>query len=83
MAIPIARIEFLDRLSIRMCNNYSRTSYKEAPTLFMEFHGSQQSIHEQIDSCQEIVKMNRGFDLTYATNENERNRLWKARQAEL
>ena len=78
-AIPIARIEFLDQLSMKICNAYSKTNYVEEPTLFMEFHGSPLAIDEQIKIVTEITDSNHGSKLTYATTEEDRNQLWKAR----
>jgi D-lactate dehydrogenase (cytochrome) len=39
-AIPVARIELLDDVMMRGINAYAKLGYREAPTLFFEFHGS-------------------------------------------
>jgi len=78
-AIPIARVEFLDKISMKMCNAYSKTDYDENPTCFLEFHGSASSVEEQIELVKEIAIENRGSELKYATTEEDRNKLWKAR----
>ena len=72
-------MEFLDKLSMQMCNLYSKTEYIEEPTLFLEFHGSPSSVDEQIEVVTWIAKENKGSDLTYASTEEEKNKLWKAR----
>ncbi|KAG2469965.1 LDHD protein, partial [Polypterus senegalus] len=46
--IPIARIEFLDDVMIDACNRYSKLTYPVTPTLFLEFHGSECSLEEQV-----------------------------------
>ena len=60
-AIPIARVEFLDKISMKMCNVYSKTDYDENPTCFLEFHGSAASVQEQIELVKEIAIENKGF----------------------
>ena len=46
-ALPIARIELLDALTVRGCNAYSHLNLPEAPMLMVEFHGTEQSVAEQ------------------------------------
>jgi D-lactate dehydrogenase (cytochrome) len=45
--LNIARMEFVDELGIRVNNIYSKMSLDETPTLFLEFHGSEQVINQQ------------------------------------
>jgi D-lactate dehydrogenase (cytochrome) len=45
--LPVARIELLDALQVRACNNYSKLSLPETPMLFLEFHGTSASVAEQ------------------------------------
>ena len=47
MGIPIAKIEFLDELSMAATNSYHQLGFPAAPTLFLEFNGSPQSVEEQ------------------------------------
>ena len=58
-AIPIARVEFLDKVCMKMCNAYSKTDYEENPTLFLEFHGSASSVEEQIKLVKDIALENK------------------------
>lgn len=32
---------------MKMCNNHNKMNYDEAPTLFLEFHGSEESVKSQ------------------------------------
>lgn len=40
--------EFLDDVMIDACNRFSSLNYSVAPTLFLEFHGSNRSLDEQV-----------------------------------
>ncbi|XP_061679643.1 probable D-lactate dehydrogenase, mitochondrial isoform X2 [Syngnathoides biaculeatus] len=77
--VAIARIEFLDDVMINASNVFSSLSYPVMPTLFLEFHGSEQSLAEQVYTTEEITQMNGGSDFQWARDRETRNRLWKAR----
>lgn len=77
--IPMARIEFLDEVSIDACNKYSKMNMRVAPSLFLEFSGSPKSLDDNAEIVGEIVKMNGGSDFKWATDVDERNLLWKTR----
>ncbi|KAM9376415.1 putative D-lactate dehydrogenase, mitochondrial isoform 1-T1 [Pholidichthys leucotaenia] len=77
--VPIARIEFLDDVMIDACNRFSSLSYPVTPTLFLEFHGSERSVEEQVNTSEEITQSNEGSDFQWARDAETRNRLWKAR----
>ena len=44
MGIPVARIELLDDIQVRACNAYSGLTLPEKPTLFLEFHGTADTV---------------------------------------
>ncbi|XP_041375603.1 probable D-lactate dehydrogenase, mitochondrial isoform X1 [Gigantopelta aegis] len=77
--IPIARIEFLDEVSIDAFNKYSHFDMKVAPSLFLEFHGAASGLDAQVEIVEELCKGNGGSDFVWARDADERNRLWKAR----
>ncbi|MEP3280361.1 MAG: FAD-linked oxidase C-terminal domain-containing protein [Stappiaceae bacterium] len=77
--LPVARIELLDEVQIRACNQYSKLTLAEKPTLFLEFHGSEQSVREQAERFGEISHEFGGDEFVWATEAEERSRLWQAR----
>jgi D-lactate dehydrogenase (cytochrome) len=77
--IPIARSEALCATTMKAINAYSKTSYREQPTLFLEFHGTTAGVEEQAKLVQDIARDNGGMDFEWTTKAEERNRLWTAR----
>jgi D-lactate dehydrogenase (cytochrome) len=79
MGLPLARIELADEVQIRACNAYSRLTLAEAPTLFLEFHGTQASAREQVALFAEIAAAEGGGEFAYAELPEDRTKLWQAR----
>ncbi len=79
LGIPVARIELVDTLTVQAINRYSKTTLREAPMLFFEFHGSPASVAEQARTVQEIARDNGGLDFEWAERPEDRSRLWAAR----
>ena len=79
MGIPIARIELVDAEHIKAINAYSKLSMAEAPTLFVEFHGTSAGVAEQAERFGEIAAANGGGAFQWATQEEDRLKLWQAR----
>jgi D-lactate dehydrogenase (cytochrome) len=77
--IPVARIELLDALQVKACNAYSKLNLPETPMLFVEFHGTADSVAEQSRRFDEIAADNQGGPLSWTTRTEERNQLWQAR----
>ena len=77
--IPIARSEALCATTMKAINAYSKTSYREQPTLFLEFHGTQAGVEEQARLVQDIAHENGGMDFEWTTKPEDRTRLWAAR----
>ena len=77
--IPVARIELLDAMQVKACNLYSKLSLPEEPLLLLEFHGSEKSVEEQTELFGEIAIDFGGKNYEWTSNNEDRNKLWKAR----
>ncbi len=78
--IPVARMELLDTDMMEACIRFSKLEgYKPATTLFLEFHGSHAGVAEQAAAVEAIAADFGGEGFAWATDAEERNRLWKAR----
>jgi len=78
-AVPVARIELVDEVMMSGINAYSKLGYREAPTLFFEFHGSDAGVAEQAEAAQEIAADHNGRAFEWAQAAEQRSRLWHAR----
>ena len=72
-------MELLDDVMMRGINAYAKLSYREAPTLFFEFHGTDAWVKEQADITEEIAADCRGQGFQWATSPEDRSKLWHAR----
>jgi D-lactate dehydrogenase (cytochrome) len=79
MGLPLARIELADEVQIGACNAYSRLALAEAPTLFLEFHGTRDGAREQVETFAGIASAEGGGEFAYAERPEDRTRLWQAR----
>ena len=77
--IPVARIELLDEEQVKACNAYSKLDLPEEPLLLLEFHGSEASVKEQSEFFSEIATDFGGNNFEWTSNNEQRNKLWKAR----
>ncbi len=79
LGVPIARVELIDRHTVRMVNQHDRLGLREEPMLLMEFHGSPASVREQAELVQQIASEHGGNAFAWASTPEERTRLWTAR----
>jgi len=77
--IPVARVEFLDKVAIGGVNAYSKLDLQVAPTLFFEFHGTPAWVAEQSQIAEEISTNHNGTGFKWSTDADERTKLWQAR----
>lgn len=79
LGVPLARVEILDDVQIRAVNRWSKLDLPEVTTLFFEFHGSPVSVAEQVETVGQLAEANGGGDFRWASTQEERSKLWKAR----
>jgi D-lactate dehydrogenase (cytochrome) len=77
--IPVARIELGDAAAMDAIIRYSKLDLPIAPMLWMEFHGTENSVTEQAEMVQKIAANRGGTHFAWATRPEERHQLWQAR----
>ncbi|OLO26237.1 2-hydroxy-acid oxidase [Alkalihalophilus pseudofirmus] len=77
--IPIARIELVDARSIKQVNQQLKTTYEESPTLFLEFHGNEAGLQQDVEFTKEIVHDLGCKDILFEIDSKARHELWEAR----
>ncbi|KAI9884312.1 MAG: hypothetical protein M1823_003898 [Watsoniomyces obsoletus] len=83
--VPIAAVEVLDDVQMQCINVAGSTSrkWKEAPTLFFKFAGTQTAVKEQVGMVRKIAKDQGSRSFEFARNDDEATELWSARKAAL
>ncbi|MGH6814104.1 MAG: FAD-binding oxidoreductase [Hyphomicrobiaceae bacterium] len=79
LSLGLARIELLDELQIHAVNVHSKLGLEEAPTLFLEFHGTEVSARDQVQAFETIARSEGALRFDWADKDEDRRRLWKAR----
>ncbi|HEX7733807.1 MAG TPA: FAD-binding oxidoreductase [Ktedonobacteraceae bacterium] len=79
-ALPVARLELLDELSIGYINRDQGQSYPEKPALFLEFHSSSPAASAQESSqAEQLMREAGALDIAAASSAEEREAQWEAR----
>jgi D-lactate dehydrogenase (cytochrome) len=66
-------------VSCRTFPRVTKLDLRVAPTLWLEFHGTEASVAEQAKMVQMIASEHGGTDFTWTTNTEDRGKLWRAR----
>ncbi|EMD87027.1 hypothetical protein COCC4DRAFT_141374 [Bipolaris maydis ATCC 48331] len=84
-SVPIAAIEILDEVQMQCINDAGQTAktWKNAPTLFFKFAGTQSAVKEQIAQVQTLAKKSGSVSFEFARSEQEKEDLWQARKEAL
>ena len=73
-------VEVLDAGTVRVTNQQQGLKLQETPTLFVEFHGNEAGIEEQIEFLREVCQDNGCVDFQVSASSKMREELWTARQ---
>ena len=79
LGLGLARSELIDEILVAAMNKHAKLSLEEKPTLFLEFHGTDVSVRDQIARLEEIARAEGALRFDWAEREEDRRRLWKAR----
>ena len=77
--LQIGRVEMVDPRTIESVNSYKSTDYAIAPTLFLEFSGSQISVDHDVETASRILKSHGCETFEFESGESGREKLWEAR----
>jgi D-lactate dehydrogenase (cytochrome) len=77
--VSVARIELADAVQMDAINRYSKLELAVAPTLWLEFHGTEASVEEQAKMVRVIASEHGGTDFSWTANPQDREKLWRAR----
>jgi D-lactate dehydrogenase (cytochrome) len=79
LGLGVARMEVVDEAAIYAVNKYAKLGLEEAPTLFLEFHGTDVSARNQVELFRQIAESEGAIRFDWAEKEEDRRKLWKAR----
>ncbi|KAI5289802.1 D-lactate ferricytochrome c oxidoreductase [Ascosphaera aggregata] len=80
--LELAGLEIIDDVQMRCINESKSTTrqWKEAPTLFLKFSGTETFVKEQISIVKKIAKLYDSKSFDFATDSDEAKELWNARK---
>ncbi|KAH6657185.1 hypothetical protein BKA67DRAFT_513771 [Truncatella angustata] len=83
--VPVAAVEILDDEQMKCINAAGMTSksWKEAPTLFFKFSGTESGVKEQVQIVRDMARSTGSKSFEFAKSEEEKAELWSARKEAL
>lgn len=83
--VPIAAMELLDETIMEAVNDsgYTDSQWRETPTLFMKFSGSEETVKQQLKLVQEVAEKNGAEAFESSKDAEEIEGLWSARKTAL
>jgi D-lactate dehydrogenase (cytochrome) len=79
LGLGLARMDFIDEANVRILNEQAKLNLPVKPMLFLEFHGTEAGTRDQVRIFEEIARGEGALGFDWATTEEDRRRLWKAR----
>ena len=79
IALPMARLEFVDRATVEAFNAYADRSMPKMPHLLFELHGSHESVKQAAETFGQICRDNAGQDFEWSEHTEDRSALWSLR----
>jgi D-lactate dehydrogenase (cytochrome) len=79
IGIGVARIEFVDALTVRAFNSYAGAGMPETPHVLLEFHGSPAGVAEDAARTEEIFREMAGSGFRWSARAEDRTALWTLR----
>jgi D-lactate dehydrogenase (cytochrome) len=77
--VMVTRVELLDAASIAAVNAYKGTAYAEAPSLFIEFAGTETGVAGDLATTRELAELEGSASFEHELEHEARARLWEAR----
>ena len=77
--VMVTRVELLDAPSVAAVNAYKETTYAEAPSLFIEFAGTESGVAGDLEATRELADWEGCTTFESETDPTARTRLWEAR----
>jgi D-lactate dehydrogenase (cytochrome) len=77
--VNVTRVELLDAESIAAVNAYKETAYVEAPSLFIEFAGTESGVAGDLEATRELAELEGCSAFESELEHEARARLWEAR----
>ncbi|KAF3930288.1 hypothetical protein ABW20_dc0109405 [Dactylellina cionopaga] len=83
--VQVAAVEMMDEVQMMVINKSKSTKkvWKEVPTLFFKFSGTQSGIQSDIETVRVIAKEFNSGEFEFARNIEEQKMLWSARKEAL
>ena len=77
--VMVTRVELLDAATIAAVNAYKDTAFAEAPSLFLEFAGTEAGVAGDLETTRELAEWEGCASFEHEIEQEARTRLWEAR----